>query len=387
MSIAIHGFCDQRFEPLRKAFVANFEDGLELGASLSVTLREETVVDLWAGWADLAKTRPWEKDTIVLVYSSGKIAVTLSTLILIDRGKLELDAPVARYWPEFGQNGKEKVTILDALTHRAGVPSFQPPVTDLSEMYDWERITAHVAAQPHRFGGERVLCYHPITFGHVLGEVIRRVDGRMPNEFFREEIARPAKIDFQLGLIDKRDISRVAEMKAGEPPAFLMESEIFQEIVSSYPPMMPVFDWEWLSAVVPASNAYANGRSLARLCAILANGGEFKRQRYVSAGLAAQAGQEHAAGEDLYAGHIRWGLGFALHTDFWPTPTPTTYHWGGAGGSWGMMDPVSRISLGFAPNCFPLDPSVNEDVRIRRFSTALARIIATHGLERGHAAT
>src|SRR5215472_10194553 len=104
MSIEIQGFCDELFEPLRKAFVANFDEGLELGASLAVTLRGKSVVDLWAGWADVAKTKPWQEDTIVLVYSSGKIAVALCTIMLIDRGKLELDAPVARYWPEFGQN-------------------------------------------------------------------------------------------------------------------------------------------------------------------------------------------------------------------------------------------------------------------------------------------
>ena len=150
MTTQIHGVCDQRFQPLKDAFQANFDTGLELGASLALTYQGKTVVDLWAGWADLERTRPWERDTLVRVCSTAKIAAILSLLMLIDRGLVELDAPVARYWPDFAQGGKGGVTIRDALTHQGGVPGFDPPVSrDL--LLDWDAAAARLAAEPHWF--------------------------------------------------------------------------------------------------------------------------------------------------------------------------------------------------------------------------------------------
>ncbi|MBV9540980.1 MAG: beta-lactamase family protein, partial [Alphaproteobacteria bacterium] len=148
MTTAIHGFCEPRFERIRDAFKANFDEGLELGASLGVTHQGRTVVDLWAGWADPAKTRPWSEHTIVHVASTTKVATTIVALTLVDRGAIELDAPVARYWPEFAQGGKAHVTIRDAFTHQAGVPGIAEPVT-FEQLCDWDYITGRVAAEPH----------------------------------------------------------------------------------------------------------------------------------------------------------------------------------------------------------------------------------------------
>jgi CubicO group peptidase (beta-lactamase class C family) len=192
MTVEISGFCDARFEPMGDAFKANFDDGHELGASLALTHRGKAVVDLWAGWADVDRKKPWKKDTIVQVFSTTKIMLIMSVLTLVDRGKLKLGLPVGHYWPEFAQGGKDKVTVRDFLTHQGGVPAFVPPVT-FEDMHHWRRMTAHIAAQPHRFEGRKVLCYHPVTYGYVLGELIRRVAGRMPSRFFRQEIARRAR--------------------------------------------------------------------------------------------------------------------------------------------------------------------------------------------------
>jgi len=191
MSVELHGFCDPRFQPLKDAFAANFEDGLEVGAPVAMTHHGRPVVDLWAGHADFARTRAWEKDTIVLVFSSTKVPLALCMLKLIDEGRVELDAPVATYWPEFAAGGKDHVTVREAMSYRGGVPGFEPPIP-FEALRDWRAMTANLAAQTHWFGGEARLCYHPVTHGFLLGEIIRRVDGRMPSQFFRETFAEPA---------------------------------------------------------------------------------------------------------------------------------------------------------------------------------------------------
>ena len=169
------------------------------------------VVDLWAGHSDWARTQPWEKDTIVQLFSSTKIPLILSFLMLIDRGLVELDATVATYWPEFAQGGKDHVTVRDALTHQGGVPGFSPPIA-FTDLHESECFAANLAAQDHWFSGERRVFYHFLTLGNLLGEIMRRVDGRLPSQFFREEVAEKAGIDLQMGLRDRADVGRLAEI-------------------------------------------------------------------------------------------------------------------------------------------------------------------------------
>ncbi len=226
MTIEVHGFCDPRFEPLKAAFIANFEADQELGASIAATWRGEPVVDLWAGWADVAKTRPWERDTLTPVFSTTKMMVTLSLLMLVDQGQIDLDAPIATYWPAFAAGGKEAVTVRDLFTHQAGAPGFTPPVST-SIFLDWEASAARIAAEPHWFGGERRVIYHGGTYGLIAGELIRRVDGRMPAQFFRDEVSGPAGLDFHYGLAEVPNPSRVAELlrfaaPPGPPPEGLL---------------------------------------------------------------------------------------------------------------------------------------------------------------------
>ena len=347
--VEIHGVCDERFRSIRDALAANFGNGLEIGASVSVIWRGETAVDLWGGLADRARTRPWERDTIVQVFSISKIMLVLCMMMLVDRDQLDLDAPVARYWPEFGQGNKDRVTVRQALTHQAGVPGFRPPVS-FEDLHDWDAITAQVAAMPHWFGGETTLCYHPVTLGYILGEILRRIDGRDIATFAREEVTSRIGADFQLGPINPADVARVAEPSFLPPgPDYEMPGPFTDSILAS----VGLGDWmspERLSALIPASNCYANGRSIARLCSVFAGSGVAAGQCILSAEMVREVGREQVAGEDRFLGPIRYGMGLGIDNPGFPAPTPTCFHWGGYGGSWGIMDPVTQVAFGYAQN-------------------------------------
>jgi CubicO group peptidase (beta-lactamase class C family) len=374
MSVEIHGFCEGRFLPLKAAFAANFEDGLELGASLAVMQHGQPMVDLWAGHMDIELTRPWEKDTIVLVFSTTKTPLVLSFLMLVDRGLVDLDAPVAVYWPEFAAGGKGGVTVRDVLTHQAGVPGFDPPLP-FDALRDWASITAHIAAERHWFGGERRLFYHPYTFGFILGEIIRRVDGRGPARFFREEIAEKANIDFQIGLSTAADRARTAQLTILDPlPLVADEHPVIARINAS----LGEGDWEtWeqQQAEIPAANGFANGRSIARLCAIAANGGVLDGVRYLSKAMIDEASREQAYDVEPSYGAWRLSLGFNLHDESFPAPSPTTVHWGGAGGSLCGMDQTTGISFGYAMNNLVLLTNPITDRRFQRLWSALTEVM------------
>ncbi|WP_158709698.1 serine hydrolase domain-containing protein, partial [Streptomyces sp. NRRL S-15] len=206
----IQGHCDDRFAAVRDAFAANFAERDELGAAVTVLLDGRPVVDLWGGWADGDRTRPWERDTVVNVWSTTKGPTALCAHILVDRGLLDLDAPVAAYWPEFAARGKESVRVRHLLSHRSGVAGLRDPHT-LAELYDWELTTARLAAtEPWWEPGTRS-GYHAISYGFLVGEVVRRITGLLPGEFLRQEITGPLGIDFTVGLPEK-DAERVAEL-------------------------------------------------------------------------------------------------------------------------------------------------------------------------------
>jgi CubicO group peptidase (beta-lactamase class C family) len=374
MTLEVHGFCEDRFRPFEDAFRANFDAGQEIGASLAVTWRGKPVVDLWAGWADPERTRPWAQDTIVPVASTTKVMTTICALMLVDRGLLELDAPVARYWPEFAQGGKAAVTVRDAFTHRAGVPGLEPPPT-LETMLDWQAITARIAAEPHWFGGRRKVIYHLMTYGFILGELIRRVDGRQPGRFFREEIAVKAGVDFQIGLASMSDLSRLAvdtPLPMGPPPP---EGSLLARLLRGTPPPPIGRSWEELSADAPSGNGVGNGRSIARACAILAMGGELDGVRYMSRAMVEEAGRGQAHEECPYLGWVNFGLGFGCDSDEFHLATPTTFGWGGVGGSWALVDARAGVSLGYAPNNWSVEWDGIVDPRHAGFADALEALL------------
>ncbi len=206
----IHGHCDDRFTAVRTRVEENFRERGELGAAVTVRAGGETVVDLWGGWADAAHSRPWDRDTVVNVWSTTKGPTALCAHLLADRGLLDLDAPVASYWPEFAAAGKQDVPVRHLLSHRAGLAGLREPHT-LSELYDWELTCARLAAtEPWWEPGTRS-GYHAITYGFLVGEVIRRVTGLLPGKFLHREVTGPLGIDFTVGLPEKES-GRAAEL-------------------------------------------------------------------------------------------------------------------------------------------------------------------------------
>ncbi len=208
--IKIGGFCDPQFEEVKKTFVSHFKKGWEDGASFAVTMNEKFVVDLWAGYANEAHTIPWEKDTIVCVYSTTKVMAVICGLILSDRGLLDFEAPVSKYWPEFAQNGKEKMPVKYIFAHMSGLAGIEE-VISAEDYYDWGKIIKLLAEQEPWWEPGTKAGYHAITHGYLIGELVRRITGKSLGTFFREEITEPLNADFHIGLL-KKDDNRVAEL-------------------------------------------------------------------------------------------------------------------------------------------------------------------------------
>ncbi len=359
--IDIHGECDPRFAAVRAAFAENFAARGEVGAAVAVTLDGRPVVDLWAGHADAARTRPWQRDTIVNVFSVTKGMTALCAHILADRGVLDLDAPVARYWPEFAQAGKAELPVHYLLSHRAGLPAIKKPLAP-EALFEWGTMTAALAEQEPWWEPGTRLGYHPFTYGWLVGEVVRRVSGKSVGTFFRDEVARPLGLDFHIGLAAEHD-ARVAAVTPGPPPPLteamlkaLQDPESMLSKVFFNPPRSAdvVNTRAWRAAELPAVNGHGTGRALARVYGALACGGEgLLRPEAI-----ARATVEQACGVDLIMGLPgRMGLGFMLTAPETPFgPNPRAFGCTGAGGSVGFADPDARLGFGYVMNQMHAQP-------------------------------
>jgi CubicO group peptidase (beta-lactamase class C family) len=376
MAIEIHGYCDPRFAVLRDAFRANFEEGHDIGASLGATYQGRLVVDIWAGHADPDRKVPWQKDTIVPVASTTKIIMMIGMLVALDRGLLDLDQTVSHYWPAFAQGGKEKVTVRDAITHQAGVPGFEVPLTH-EEAIDWNVATTRLAAEPHWFGGERRLCYHGFTYGFLLGELIRRVDGRRPRRFLTEEVLARVGADFHVGLSSPDLLERLSAPTFPGVPAI---DGIPAKIMGSID-MTRAFTWERMSSENPSGVGYGNGRAVALACGLVANKGVWEGQRILSPGIIALAGTEQVYARCPYLGVARLGLGFGLDSKEFPAASSSSMHWGGFGGSFGSIEPDADFSIGFTPNRWLVPAIVNgqleNEPRWKRLKEATRALLAS----------
>ncbi|MHA1985488.1 MAG: serine hydrolase domain-containing protein [Promethearchaeota archaeon] len=215
--VEIHGSCEPRFEAVKDAFTRNFEEEMEVGASFAVTINGKYVIDIWGGYKDKEKTQAWEKDTICNVYSTTKVPTVLCTMMCVDRGLLDLDEKVAKYWPEFAQNGKENILVRHLLSHTSGLAGFEVAGTVPSNyLYDWEKATSLLAAQKPWWEPGTKSGYHAITHGYLLGEVVRRVTGKSLGTFFKEEVANPLNIDFHIGLAEEH-VPRVTKLMPDLP--------------------------------------------------------------------------------------------------------------------------------------------------------------------------
>ena len=357
--MTIEGTCDGRFRRVREAFTENFTDRGELGATVALTIDGRPVVDLWGGHADAARTRPWERDTIVHVFSTTKGMTALCANVLADRGLLDVEAPVARYWPEFAQAGKAGVRVHDLLTHRAGLAALREPLPPTA-IYDWGAMTAALAAETPWWEPGTQLGYHVLTFGWLVGEVVRRVSGRSLGTFLRDEVAGPLGVDFHIGL-DAREDARTAECIMTLPTnpddlllQALREPESLRARAFLNPPFAPesINTRAWRAAEIPAVNGHTNARAVARIYGALACGGEVDGARVLGREGLARATAERCRAIDLVTGvPVRLGLGLALSLPEWPLgPGPRAFGHPGAGGSVGLADPDARLGFGYTPN-------------------------------------
>lgn len=353
-AVEIHGVCQPRFGAVQAAFAKNFEAGLEVGASFAVTIDGESVVDLWSGAADEARSRPWERDTIVNVFSTTKAMTAICTLMLVDRGELDLDAPVARYWPEFAQAGKHAIPVRQLLSHTSGLAGFREPVPP-EALFDWDRMVGLLAAQEPFWEPGTQSGYHALTFGYLLGELVRRITGRTLGTFFREEVATPLGADFHIGLPEEHE-PRVGQLIPPEKPGLgaELEPESQARLLLDNPALDARITREraWRAAEVPAANGHGNARSVARVAAALACGGELDGVRLLAPETLEKTIEEQCYGIDLVLGMpIRWGLGFALTSKEMPIgPNPRSFFWGGWGGSFIGIDLDARASFSYVMN-------------------------------------
>lgn len=380
-SIKINGFCDEQFERVKNAFVRNFKSDLEVGASFAATINGKFVIDIWAGHADAAKTSPWEQDTIVNVYSTTKVMTVLCTLMLVDRGLLDLDAPVAKYWPEFAQAGKENLPVRYLFSHTAGLPGFDEKIP-VEALYDWDRIINLLAAQKPWWKPGTKSGYHAITHGYLLGELIRRITGKTVGTFFREEVANPLNADFHIGLPEELD-SRVGELIPPEMPDLEKVAEQFNFDVSmaiktlSNPPLTAELSKTraWRGAEIPAANGHGNARSVARIISALACGGEVDNVRLLSLETIEKSIEEQSYGPDLVLIlPIRFGLGWGLTSKEMPIgPNPRTFYWGGWGGSLAVVDLDAKLSFSYVMN--KMNSNLTGDIRTVRLVRALYKAL------------
>jgi CubicO group peptidase (beta-lactamase class C family) len=352
----LHGHVDPRFEPLMDVIEGTLSSGAECGLSVTVDVDGRTVVDVHGGFADEARTRPWEPDTIVNVWSTTKTVTSLAVLMLADRGLVDLDAPVAAYWPEFAANGKERVLVRHLMSHSSGVSGWNAPF-GLTDMYDLERSTALLAAQAPWWEPGTASGYHALNFGHLLGEIVRRVSGKSLTEFVAAEIAGPLGADFQIGA-KPSDWARCAEIIPPPPLPFDMasmdpDSVLFKTATGPVAEAAAANTDGWRQAEIGAANGHANARSVARVLSAVSLGGAVDGVRLLSPETIEQVFREQTRGMDLFLGApIRFGIGYALpeQASIPYIPEGKICFWGGWGGSVIIMDLDRRTTISYMMN-------------------------------------
>ena len=350
----VQGQCDEGFEAVREVFAANLDNGLDVGASVAVTIEGQPVVDLWGGSADAEGTTPWERDTIINVWSTTKTMTALCALVLADRGEIDLHAPVATYWPEFKANGKEGVEVRHLLSHTAGLSGFDQTLTS-EDFEDWEKCTSLLAEQAPWWEPGTASGYHAITQGYLVGEVVRRVTGMSLGTFFREELAEPLGADFHIGIAAEHD-HRVARV-IPPPPLQIDMAGLDPDSVAlktfSTAPLSAEASWTegWRRAEIPAAGGTGNARSVARVQSVVSNLGEVDGRRYLSEAGCRVVFEEQSNGVDLVLGlPIRFGMGYGLPSADMPIGGESACFWGGWGGSLVVNDLDAHMTFAYVMN-------------------------------------
>ena len=356
----LHGHCDPRFDRVRETFGAAFERGDEIGAAVSVMLEGERVIDLWAGHMDVARSRPWQRDTLVNVFSTTKGMTALCAHRLVDQGKLDLDAPVASYWPEFAANGKQDIRVRSLLSHQSGLPAIRETLPP-EAIFDWDRMASALAAEEPWWEPDTGHGYHAVTFGWLVGEVIRRVTDRSVGRFFRDEIAGPLDAEFHIGCGPELD-GRIADLVQG-PISVEGEGSLMAEMMRDpngmtgrafmNPPLLGdvPMSREWRAAEIPAANGHASAAAIATIYGAVAHG-ELDGVRLLSPEAIDRAREEQVYGPDkVIQLPTRIAQGFMLAPPEEPCgPNDRAFNHAGAGGSLGFCDPDADLAVGYTMN-------------------------------------
>jgi hypothetical protein len=358
----IQGFTSDKFTTLRAVLANQIDNGLDVGASISVIHNDEVVVDIWGGHSDEARTTPWERDTIVNVWSTTKTMTFLVALMLVDRNELDLFAPVARYWPEFAANGKQDIQVRHLLGHTAGLPGWQEKISP-EDLADWEKSTAALAAQAPWWEPGTASGYHLVSQGHLIGEVVRRITGVSLGSFFRTEVAEVLGADFHIGLPESAE-SRVSLVI---PPPEMDVSGVDRDSIlfrAGTSPLLrattPHQRW-WRAAEIPAANGHGNARSVAAIQSIIANRGEAQGIRFFSPTTSDLIFETQAHGIDKVLGtETHFGMGYGLASSLMPLG-PRACYWGGYGGSVIIMDQETNLTIAYMMN--RMDSVLTGDVR------------------------
>jgi CubicO group peptidase (beta-lactamase class C family) len=346
------GMCSAGFDPLRELFAAKLESGEDLGASLVVNIDGEMVVDLWGGWADEARTAPWTENTITNVFSTTKAMTALAALVLVDRGELDLDTSVGKYWPEFAAEGKAEVKVRHLLSHMSGVSGWEQPIT-LEDVYDWDKSTALLAAQAPWWEPGTASGYHMLNYGHLIGEVVRRITGQRLGEFLAAQVAGPLGADFHIGLplSEFHRVANVVPPPAADAPKFdqtqLDPNSVAFKTWTNPPDVPPEKSWTegWRRADIGAGNGHGNARSLARLQSAVACDGVVDGKRLLSPKTINRIFEVQSEGIDLVIGApSKWGVGYSL------APEGRVCFGAGTGGSLVAIDADRRITLAYVMN-------------------------------------
>jgi CubicO group peptidase (beta-lactamase class C family) len=357
MTVPTHGTCDTRFARVAEEFRRNFTERAERGGAVALWCDGKQVVDMWGGWADVARSREWHRDTIVNFFSVSKALCAIACMRLADQGKLDLDATVARYWPEFASGGKGEITVRQLLSHQAGLPAIRKPLPDGAAL-DWDTIIEALAEQEPWWAPGTAHGYHVNTFGFLAGELVRRTDGRTIGALLREDVAGPLGADLAIGL-PASEHHRVSDfLWPGNPAKPDVSSDTALMHWNTYwnPPGFSGAHWvnhpRWREAEVPSTNGHGNARAVARVYAALANNGAVDGVRILSSDAIAAATEEQVNGHDLINNRpSRFGIGFQLTQPERPLgPNPGGFGHFGAGGSLGFCDPQARIAFGYVTN-------------------------------------
>jgi CubicO group peptidase (beta-lactamase class C family) len=362
MRAMVEGTVSNGFENAREQFTANFErdgDYREVGASFVAFHRGNKVVDLWGGSADAARTRPWRRGTLGNVWSATKGIVAIAVAMCVERGLFRYEDAVAKVWPEFAANGKEKITIAQLLSHQAGLNGFAEPTT-LKDFENWDACCAKLARQAPAWPPGEASSYHAMTYGWLAGELVRRASGKSIGRFVRDEIARPLDAEFYIGLPEAQE-ANVAEMLA---PRRVVDMDSIPlpataKLAVTNPTMVPqaMLTRSWRAAEIPGGNGQASAHGLARIYAAVIGNEILKRETVAKMTTAQTSGRT-----DMFLGFTdNWAMGISLNTPGIYGPNKRAFGFSGWGGSFGCADPDAEVSIGYV--CSQMGPDLVGDPR------------------------